>query len=369
MRRIAVTLLPLLLAAILPAAELEPISSAEVCGSCHREIHAAWKRSAHAQAMESRLFQDALEMAEGDAGASARKVCLGCHAPLALKVSDLSLKQKVSWEGVTCDYCHSVRRVSSGPGNPEATLEFSKVKSGPLKGVSSLAHGTVFSDVHTSSLVCAPCHEYRNPSGFEVLTTYSEWKNSRYGKENVWCQSCHMARVEGPVVDPRVKAGATTVNLHEMPGSHSLKQLTKAIQTRLRTERKGGQLQVSVTLINGGAGHYVPTGSPMRQLMLEVTADAYEGKDYRETRAYRRVVADEKGETLTFEHRAFLKAAKVVSDTRLAPDEKRTEAFSFAIPEKVPVQVKARLSYYYSPMARTESEQRIVVGEISRLVK
>ena len=66
--------------------------------------------------MESRLFQDALALAQGDFGAGARKICLDCHAPLAAKIGDLRLERKVSWEGITCDYCHSVREVSlKGP--------------------------------------------------------------------------------------------------------------------------------------------------------------------------------------------------------------------------------------------------------------
>ncbi|MBK5290278.1 MAG: hypothetical protein JJE04_01105, partial [Acidobacteriia bacterium] len=77
----------LLLAA--SAAALDPLSSAEVCGRCHRAIFDAWKLSSHAQAMESRLFQDVLEMAESEFGAGARKTCLGCHAPLAVLTGDL----------------------------------------------------------------------------------------------------------------------------------------------------------------------------------------------------------------------------------------------------------------------------------------
>src|SRR5262249_21487496 len=42
----------LLLAGAAKAAPLEPLSSAEVCGKCHRAIHEAWKSSSHAQAME-----------------------------------------------------------------------------------------------------------------------------------------------------------------------------------------------------------------------------------------------------------------------------------------------------------------------------
>src|SRR5881394_380854 len=82
-------------------ADLTAPASAEVCGRCHRSIQEAWKSSSHAQAMESRLFQEALGLAEADFGADGRKTCLGCHAPIAMKTGDVRLEKKVSWEGVT----------------------------------------------------------------------------------------------------------------------------------------------------------------------------------------------------------------------------------------------------------------------------
>ncbi len=113
------------------AGTLEPASSAERCGACHRAIHEAWKTSAHAHAMDNRLFQDALEMAEADHGAAGRKLCLGCHAPVAVQSGDPGLVRKVSWEGVTCDFCHSVRDVSMNGPNPRAIVQF--VLSHPIR--------------------------------------------------------------------------------------------------------------------------------------------------------------------------------------------------------------------------------------------
>ena len=345
-------------------------SSAETCGRCHRAIHEAWKSSAHAQAVESRLFQDALEMAESVSGAGARKLCLSCHSPIALHTPDLALRLKVSWEGVTCDYCHSMLEVSTAGPNPKARIEFTSVKSGPLKESSSTGHGTAYSAVHISSLVCAPCHEYKNSLGFPVLTTFSEWKNSRYGKQEKVCQSCHMYRVAGEVVDPRVeRSSLAKINLHQMPGGHSVEQLLSTVKAQLSAERDGDQLRVTVEVANLAAGHYVPTGSPMRQLLLEVRADSSSGQHLRQERSYRRSVADQQGKPLEREYLAFMKASKVLSDTRLAPDEKRTETFSFAIPPGSATQVKATFSYYYSPLARTESQKRITFLTISRLVK
>jgi len=350
------------------AGGLEWPSSAEVCGRCHRAIHESWKTSTHSQAMESRLFQDVLEMAEADFGQAGRKVCLGCHSPIAAQTNDAGLTRKVSWEGVTCDYCHSIREVSFDGPNPKAVMNSDGLKTGPLNDAVSSAHKTAYSAVHTSSAVCAVCHEYKNASGFAVMTTYSEWKASRYWKEGKQCQSCHMSRVAGDVVDPHVARSSTAkINLHQMPGSHSLEQLTSAVKAQLHTAREGGQLRVTVDVANPTAGHYLPTGSPLRQLVMDLRADSAGGQHFTEQRIYARTVADQHGTVLMREHFAFLKAVKVVSDTRLAPGEKRTETFLFPIPKGSQTQVKATFWYYYSPLAKTESQKRVTFLTLNQL--
>ncbi len=352
------------------AQPLETPASAEACGRCHRTIHEMWKSSAHAGAVESRLFQDALELTENDYGADSRKVCLECHSPIAVRTADFRLRRKVSWEGVTCDYCHSVREVTFDSANPKARVEFTQVKSGPLQDVKSVGHETVYSAVHTSAAICAACHEYRNALGFPVLTTYSEWKKSRFAKEGRACQSCHMNRVAGEVVDPRIQqVSLAKINLHQMPGSHSIEQLASTVKAGLSVERRGDGLQVFVDVTNAAAGHSVPTGSPLRQIVLEVRADGYGGQHFREQRVYRRVVADQQGKEIDREPAAFLRGASVLSDTRLTPGEKRRESFTFAIPPGTQAQVSATFWYYYSPLARTEAQKRVTFLALQQLVK
>jgi len=355
------------------AAQTASPRTAEYCGDCHRAIYEGWKKSAHAAAMESRLFQDAEKAAEADYGSSSRKVCLGCHSPAGVATGDLGLVRKVSWEGITCDYCHSIRDVNMAGANPAARVEFTNVKSGPSKEAVSPAHGTVFSAVHVSSAICATCHEYHNATGFAVLTTYSEWKNSSYQKEGKQCQSCHMFTVHGEIVDARAvrtKERSDEVNLHEMPGSHSAQQLNRAIKTQFSTEHEGEQVKVTVKLTNAGAGHYVPTGSPMRQLILEVLLSPYDGgQTQRQERVYARSVVDEKGQPVRREPAAFLKAAKAVADTRIAPQETRTEAFSFALERGKRAKAEVNLYYYYSPMLTAEEQQRVRFFTVSRMVQ
>lgn len=368
--RLSTLALPVLLAGAALAGDLDTPSSAELCGRCHRAIHEAWKLSAHARSMESRLFQDALDLAEQNFGVPTRKVCLECHSPVAARIGDFGLQRKVSWEGVTCDYCHSITEVAFNGSNPKAKVEFTMVKSGPLKDASSGGHGTVFSAVHTSSLTCAPCHEYKNSLGFPLLTTFSEWKNSRYGREEKACQSCHMSRVAGEVVDPRIqRSSEAKINLHQMPGGHSADQLASTIKATLNAVREGGHVRVTVDVSNQKAGHYVPTGSPMRRLVMELRVNSYDGKHYREERVYHRVVADQQGNKLDREDLAFVKAAKVLSDTRLAPDEKRSEVFTFPVPAGTAAQVEAVFRYDHSPMARTESQKQVTFLRLQRLVR
>lgn len=343
------------------AGPLRPMSSAEVCGQCHRAILESWKESSHARAMDSPLFQDALQAAElASGGAGVRRVCMGCHAPMAVEAGDLQLDRKVSWEGVTCDYCHSIREVNVEGGVPRPRLVFGLIKSGPMKEATSGAHSTAYSAVHESSRVCAPCHEYRTPAGFPVLSTFSEWRASRFAKEGRNCQSCHMYQVAGNVADVRLtRAAGSRINLHRMPGSRSLQQLNQTIKARLSVVRTGGRVQATVEVANVAAGHYVPTGSPLRQLILDVEATNQNGVVFKDQRVYARRVADAAGVAVSREHDAFLKAGKGLSDTRLAPDERRKEEFQFDLPPTAPVtDVSATLSYYYSPSAREESGRR-----------
>jgi hypothetical protein len=344
---------------------LKPISSAEVCGRCHRSIVEAWKESSHARAADGRLFQDALATAEEKMGTNVRQTCLGCHAPIAVQTNDIQLDRKASWEGVTCDYCHSVRDVTLTAGtNPKAKVDFGTVKSGPLKNAVSGAHGTAYSAVHVSSAMCAPCHEYRNSAGFPILTTFSEWQASRYAKENKTCQSCHMYYVAGKVAEARLsREPEARVNLHRMPGSRSVSQLNQTLRTKMTSVRQGDEVKVTFQVTNSGAGHYVPTGSPLRQLILNVQATS-KGMRLNQSRVYARRVADASGSPVAQEHSAFLKAVMPISDTRLAPDETRTEEFTFAIPQGAKTEVRATLSYYYSPSERVESDRMVTIRSI-----
>ena len=180
-----------------------------------------------------------------------------------------------------------------------------------------------------------------------------------------------MYGVQGKIVDVRLTApSGHGINLHQMPGSRSVEQLNRAIQSQISATRQGDKVNVIVKLTNSGAGHYVPTGSPMRKLILEVRLNPFgAGQPASEERVYARSIADQKGTVLSREHLSFLKGAKEVSDTRLGPKETRTETFSFALPTGHRARVEANLYYFYSPRALTDAEQKIKFMSLSRMVE
>lgn len=228
-------------------------------------------------------------------------------------------------------------------------LDVGLTKSGPLRDAVSPGHGTRFSRIYTSSTVCAPCHQFVNARGLNVLATFAEWQGSEYSARGVTCQQCHMRATTGKTVDPAIaKTPGGRVNLHEMPGGHSVVELNRALHALISAERHDDQVVVTMRVANRGAGHALPTGSPLRSIVMEVEVEGA-GERQRATRTFGRTVVDEQGVELLEESAVFLRAAREATDTRLAPGERRSEHFSFSVPRTRPVRAVARFFYRYGP--------------------
>jgi hypothetical protein len=330
------------------------LTSAEECSRCHQDIHRHWKNSMHAQAFDNPRFQQAFQKAKAESGRDPG--CLACHAPAGVYMQDTKWEKKTSWEGVTCDFCHSVRAIKEGAALP-FVIEAGPVKTGPLKGAKPTAHDAAYSAAYTSSTICAPCHQYTNDKKFDVLTTYAEWQASAYPAKDTTCQTCHMRTATGNVVDPKIlRSASSSINVHEMPGGHSVAELNRALLAQVQAERHGGTVDVTVTVANRGAGHKLPTGSPLRAIVMIVEADNAAGARQTALRTFGRVVVDAAGQELTDEAGVFQRAARTVSDNRLAPGERRTERFSFPMPSTAPVRAIARFYYRYVPEAVARPE-------------
>ncbi len=334
-------------------------TSAEKCGNCHKDIYGAWKGSLHARATQDKIFRVSYDEALVLDKQEAERICMICHAPTTLVASGSKGAPELAVEGVTCDFCHSLAQTHLSQPNP-FELKVGRIKLGPVRDAVSHGHGVQFSPFHATSLHCAGCHQFKNRNGLEILKTFSEWEKYQGKGGSKSCQECHMPVVAANIVDPKVKRiEGAFVNLHDMPGGHSLHQLNKSLRMRIvDLGRTSKGLKVKVKVSNVGTGHYVPTGIPTRRVVLQVTARNGE-KVFAAERVFSRLILDKNGKELRSDSQVFLNGASVGEDTRIAPFEERTEEFLFPVSLTGNVQVQASLTYLYSPHDSKATEIRI----------
>ncbi len=344
-------------------------SRSDLCGECHRDIYRMWRASAHAQAMEDPVFLDAYRETDRGEGANVARICLGCHAPSVEMTGDYALELKVTWEGVSCDICHGITSVEMTEQGPQLSFDLGSTKRGPIRDAAPLGHEVAYSELHTSSLICAPCHEYKNAEGTTIMSTYSEWQKSAAAKDGKSCQDCHMYRAQADVVDPRVmRAPDAQVNVHEVPGGHSITQLNKALTANMKPIRTDAELLLDVQLKNAGAGHSVPTGMPSRRVILEIKIRTNDGKTFEERRSYGQTFADASGAPIKRDSGFFTRGVKLSSDNRFASNEQRVETFRFPIPRQVTAFVNLRLHYEHSPTGTEEGRTFLTFYTTERMV-
>jgi hypothetical protein len=102
-----------------------PFRSAETCRPCHTGIYDEWRQSAMARTAvlaewSLAMSLDTLEWTGEEE--KIRELCYACHAPFARRTGALDLSTSPHREGVSCDYCHSVRAVEASPRINVATV-------------------------------------------------------------------------------------------------------------------------------------------------------------------------------------------------------------------------------------------------------
>lgn len=356
-------------AAVAAASEISAtdFTSARVCGECHEDIYNSWKNSLHAFSLTDPIFDTAYMQALKEGGDEARRVCLSCHAPMVLVNKDYKLREGVTREGVSCDFCHSVTAVHLDKPDKPFSVEVGLVKRSVIRQTESPAHEVAYSELHEKSEFCGGCHNYKAPSGKSIMSTYDEWKNGPYAREGVQCQDCHMVLTKGHVVAEEVQESSPNIHVHNL--IHDTDQLRSALTVQISDAvRTGGQLRVDVVIENVGSGHKVPTGMPSREVVLRVSVDDGNRVVTKERR-YRKVIADEKGKVLKQDYQMLLRGSMVLNDNRIGPKESRSERFTFDFSEtQRRAQVTATLSYRYSPAILERQKLDVQLGQVERVV-
>lgn len=304
--------------------------SAEECGECHVEIYREWKASFHAQAWHDPQFQ--AEWAKDDS----LWVCVNCHTPLENQQEFLILGKKggdyfqpvkqanprfdrsLREEAITCAVCHVRDKVVIGPyGNHEAAPHAVQKDSGRL-----------------SQQMCLSCHNVEDALSPTLICTFQtgeEWRASPYAELGEDCISCHMPRVDRPIIDD---GAIRPTRKHTWVGSGIPKftdqkplmdgyipGLDVQIVSSRNTYQTGKTAFFTVILTNQRAGHFLPTGDPEYFITLGLSLIDKEGKALKDT-TYR-----------IGQEWQWWPEAKRLSDNRLHPREKRAYSFFFTIPQ------------------------------------
>jgi hypothetical protein len=239
--------------------------------------------------------------------------CGDCHSPATTGATpgqiDLAASFGVAFEGVTCDFCHKISSVTPGPAaglNGGITLHrpsedtaipgqlHDPINFGPYPDVVVPIMNGSYSPQHREAGWCASCHEHaqgalhpdesltqpqRFPDGLPIQETYSEFQ-AWAGAASSTCQTCHMAPIDEE---------SSTYNISDTGLNPSVHQgwLRELGQVRhhdvgltglaapgldLQLAELNGQLAATVTVSNSAAGHAIPTGEPLRQLIVVVSA-------------------------------------------------------------------------------------------------
>ena len=161
----------------------------EDCGSCHPAQLADWRTSVHAQSMGPGVAGQLVEMMKS-APADALG-CLGCHAPLAeQRPVDPAFDPALQTRGIVCAACHVRAHERFGPPRRDGSL----ASAAPRE---TLPHnGVTRTPAFLASAFCRGCHQFTSDgfalNGKLLENTYAEWKASRFAREGVQCQDCHM---------------------------------------------------------------------------------------------------------------------------------------------------------------------------------
>ena len=264
--------------------------------------------------------------------------CAACHAPAAALAhsggADMNSLSGVETEGVPCDLCHKIGDVTlDETGLPYQGLPGVQAYHlyRPAAGT-QIFFGTLddiprrvsYSQLEKESAYCAPCHS-GGWWGVSAYASYDEWLASPYAAEGVTCQACHMppsgatsiltspcapaapepagslrlsdllcraracvdchrkpaddpARNPLPVFSLIPERPTTTIHTHRMTGVRDEAFMRASVAMTTTAAQGPDGVRVDVAITNIGAGHDIPTDSPMRNMILVVSATDAQGQ-------------------------------------------------------------------------------------------
>ncbi len=288
-----------------------PSLKAEDCGKCHQEIYREWKTSYHAQAYTDQQPELIGEIPRN-------------RVEKAVKSPNPDFDRSLQQEGITCAGCHVRDGVILGPFDDSVA-----------------PHPTKFDPKFRTTEICYRCHQVpKGPLQFcdvGPCGTFPEYEGTYFTKERgLICQSCHMPEVERPMADGGpIRLGRK----HLWRGGHDPEQIKSALAVQLAVDppelRPGAPVTFTLTVINAGAGHKLPTGDPDRYFTVEFRVLDRNGRVVKEQ-------TDSMGRWILWQP-----VIVDLYDNRLPPLAGRDYRFSYRLPDPVEgLQLQARVKYH-----------------------
>ncbi|MBM4778116.1 MAG: hypothetical protein GQE15_10495 [Archangiaceae bacterium] len=331
----------------LPSASID---DAKICGSCHTDVAAQWRTSAHSLAsFTNPLYRVAVERLRKDVNFSASRMCAGCH-DLALLTSGgmdkaIDPNDPRAHAGISCTSCHSAVHATVD-GNGSLTLRSDdalpeKIEEATIENHKKRVGNPALRTVE----LCASCHRSflsqatGNQAAFFGMDDFGAWQKSAYAQAGAErpdhvkaqdCRGCHMTKEPAVLGDVAAKKGQITS--HRFLGSHTalaamrndadtLKRVQAFLKDSVTVEvaaarvgdgawlpsaslaapKAGQTLEVDVVVFNDRVGHRFP-GSVMdnQGTVLEVELRTKSGRVLANTNAHqlRAEVVDLNGEPI-----------------------------------------------------------------------
>jgi hypothetical protein len=150
------------------------------------------------------------------------------------------------------------------------------------------------------------------------------------------CQSCHMPEIDRPVaVNSPIRRGRK----HLWRGGHDPEMVKSAVAIKVTAHppvpKPGDDLMVTLTLVNAGAGHKLPTGDPDRHFTVEFMVMDQDNKVLKEQ-------SDTMGRWIMWQP-----AIIELYDNRLLPLASRDYTFIYRVPKGLSgLKLQARVRYH-----------------------
>jgi len=314
--------------------------------------------------------------------------CAACHAPGAAVdapyQTDPTLVIDDDTAGIHCDFCHKIWDVRLDPTTHLPHNQYPGVLSyeflrppeghqffaGPLDDV---APGEdTLSPVQLESAYCAGCH-YGTFWDTVIYNSYGEWLDSPYSnpEDGQTCQDCHMPSLGGSYFALPAEGGLerdpATIASHRTLGIRDVEFMEDAVSLDAEAELEGEEILLDVVLINDNTGHKVPTDSPLRNLLLVVTAQGQEGDPLPlisgpQLPDWAGMESGQPGHyggqpgkgfalilreswTGIWPTAAYWNPVQIMDDSRLAPFQEDLSQYRFQVPEEGPAFIQVQLIF------------------------